>query len=44
MQKKKKKEQGRGSCLVSPLPVGMVVTELFEMGSVGREKKEKDIF
>lgn len=36
MQKIKTKEkQGRGRCLSSPRPVGMVVTEWSEMGSVG---------
>lgn len=37
MQKRKKKaEEG---VLSSPRPVGMVVTEWFEMGSVGEGKK-----
>lgn len=41
MQIKKREEQGRGMHLASPLPVGMVVTEWSEMGSVGRDKKRE---
>lgn len=42
MQKIKIKEkQGRGRYLSSPRPVGMVVTEWSEMGSVGSGLKTK---